>query len=73
MHAYRKSLWKPSGALAGLLMQKSSSFEKFPQLKGVGVKSVEILDGAQAISTGNSLLRLAVACLQTTTRVLNVG
>jgi len=44
-----------------------------PQLKGVGVKSVEILGGAQAISTGNSLLRLAVACLQTTTRVLNVG
>lgn len=61
MHAYRKSLWKPSGALAGLLIHKSSSFEKFPQLKGVGVKSVEFLDGTQVIYAGNALLRLAVA------------
>ena len=61
MHAYRKSLWKPSGALAGLLIHKSSSFEKFLQLKGVRVKSVEFLDGTQVISAGNALIRLAVA------------
>ena len=61
MHAYRKSLWKPSGALAGLLIHKSSSFEKFPQLKGVGVKSVVFLDGTQVISVGNGTKLLAAA------------
>ena len=60
MHVYRKSPWKPSGALAGLLMHKSSSFERFP-VEGVGVKSVGYLDGTQAISAGNALIRLAVA------------
>lgn len=61
MLVYWNSPWKPSGALAGLLIYKSSSFECFLNRRGVRLKSVVFLDGTQVISAGKALIRLAVA------------
>jgi DNA-directed RNA polymerase subunit RPC12/RpoP len=61
MHVFWNSPWKPSSALAGLLIYKSSSFESFPNKRGVGVKSVVFLDGTQVFYPGNVRFPSAVA------------
>ena len=60
MHVYWNSAWKPSGALAGLLIYKNSSFENHGE-EGVGVKSSAFLDGRRVVSIGNALITSAVA------------
>jgi hypothetical protein len=51
VHVYWNSAWKPSGALAGLLIYKNSSFENHGG-EG-GVKSSAFLGGRQVFSIGN--------------------
>lgn len=60
MHVYWNSAWKPSGALAGLLIYKNSSSENHGG-EGVGVKSVRFIDGTQVFYPGNVRFRSAVA------------
>jgi len=60
VHVYWNRAWKPSGALAGLLIYKNSSFENHGE-EGVGVKSSAFLDGRRVVSPGSALIRLAVA------------
>ena len=60
MHVYWNSAWKPSGALACLLIYKNSSFENHGD-EGVGVKSSAFLDGRRVVSIGNALITSAVA------------
>jgi hypothetical protein len=60
VHVYWNTAWKPSGALAGLLIYKNSSFENHGE-EGVGVKSSAFLDGRRVVSIGNALITSAVA------------
>jgi len=60
VHVYWNSPWKPSGALAGLLIYKNSSFENHRD-EGVGVKSVRFIDGTQVFYPGNVRFPSAVA------------
>ena len=60
MHVYWNSAWKPSGALASLLIYKNSSFENHGD-EGVGVKSSAFLGGRQVFSIGDESCPLAVA------------
>jgi len=60
VHVYWNSAWKPSGALASLLIYKNSSFENHGD-EGVGVKATVSVGGTRVISIGNVLITSAVA------------
>jgi len=60
VHVFWNSPWKPSGALAGLLIYKNSSFENHGD-EGVGVKATVSVGGTRVTSTGNVLNAPAVA------------
>jgi hypothetical protein len=60
VHDYWNSPWKPSGALAGLLIYKNSSFENHGD-EGVGVKALNSRDRYRAFSMGNDLMLKTVA------------